>query len=75
MQADRYAIAGDACKFDDPVTNPCWSNCITSLRRNLIAATCIASMIGTFCMSIVARMPLAVAPAMVGSVCVADPSP
>ena len=48
------------------MTNPCWGNCITSLKRNLIAATCIASMLGTFCMALVARMPLAVAPAMVG---------
>ena len=48
------------------MTNPCWGNCITSLKRNLIAATCIASMLGTFCMALVARMPLDFAPEMLG---------
>jgi AGZA family xanthine/uracil permease-like MFS transporter len=36
----------------------------TDFKRNLIAATCIASMLATLMMSIFARMPLAVAPAM-----------
>ena len=55
---------GDACKFDDYVTNPEWGACVQSVKQNLIAATCIAAMITTLLMGLIARMPLAVAPAM-----------
>ena len=55
MQAERFGIAGVACKFDDPLTNPEWAACIANLKSNLIAATCIAAMLGTLIMSLVAR--------------------
>jgi xanthine/uracil/vitamin C permease (AzgA family) len=37
---------------------------VAEVRQHLIASTCIAAMISTFIMSLVARMPMAVAPAM-----------
>ncbi|KAG1679264.1 hypothetical protein FOA52_009294 [Chlamydomonas sp. UWO 241] len=62
--AERFQIMGDACKFDDPVTNPEWADCIFQLKLQLISATCIASMIGTLLMAFVANFPVAIAPAM-----------
>ncbi|KAJ9513803.1 hypothetical protein QJQ45_020878 [Haematococcus lacustris] len=58
--AGAYAGAGAACRFFDPG----FAACQARFKTNIIAATCIASMIATFIMALVARMPLAVAPAM-----------
>lgn len=55
---------GANCKFDDYATNPEWGSCVQTVKQNLIAATCIAAMIATLGMALIARMPLAVAPAM-----------
>jgi hypothetical protein len=41
-----------------------WAQCIFVLKQNLIAATCIAAMMGTLIMALVANMPVAIAPAM-----------
>uniref|UniRef100_A0A7R9VWM6 Uncharacterized protein n=1 Tax=Chlamydomonas euryale TaxID=1486919 RepID=A0A7R9VWM6_9CHLO len=62
--AERYEMMGDLCKFDDPLTNPEWAQCIQEMKSNLISATCIASAIGTFLMAFIANFPVAVAPAM-----------
>jgi len=60
----RYEKVGDSCKFDGFDINPEWHECVTEVKRNLIAATCIAGMIATMAMAVIARMPLCVAPAM-----------
>ncbi|GAX75518.1 hypothetical protein CEUSTIGMA_g2961.t1 [Chlamydomonas eustigma] len=62
--AERFAAVGEDCKFDGYGTNPEWAACISEVKQNLIAATCIAACISTIAMALVARMPLAVAPAM-----------
>ncbi len=83
--AERWAAVGADCVFDSAGTNPEWGECISNMKKSLIAATCIAAMISTLgktlnlrylchalkstacCatgMALLARMPMAVAPAM-----------
>jgi len=57
---EAYERDGDGCKFYDTG----YEACVADVRKQLIASTCIAAMISTFIMSICARMPMAVAPAM-----------
>ncbi|KAJ9505668.1 hypothetical protein QJQ45_022168, partial [Haematococcus lacustris] len=51
---------GSRCRFTDDK----FASCVMAFKNNAIASTCIVSMISTFLMAVVARMPLAVAPAM-----------
>ncbi len=60
LQPETYNLAGADCRFFDSQ----FAACQQEMKSNLIAATCIASMIATFLMAVFARMPLAVAPAM-----------
>jgi len=62
--SERYELIGGGCVFDNNLDNPEWHACIAELKANLISATCIASAIGTIGMSLIANMPVAVAPAM-----------
>eukprot|EP00798_Chlamydomonas_sp_ICE-L_P022192 gene22192-29252_t len=57
---ENYARDGENCRFYDPG----FASCLVDFRKSLISATCIAAMIGTMGMALIARMPLAVAPAM-----------
>lgn len=47
MQPEEYQLKGEFCKYDDYNTNPEWGMCVTKMRQDLIAATCIAAMIAT----------------------------
>ncbi|KAF5831672.1 xanthine/uracil/vitamin C permease-like protein [Dunaliella salina] len=55
-----FESAGEGCKFFDPG----YLACVADVRKQLISSTCIAAMISTFIMSLCARMPMALAPAM-----------
>ncbi|KAK1285281.1 Adenine/guanine permease AZG1 [Acorus calamus] len=51
-----------SCKF--PPVNPGYSACLDRVRRDLIVATVVASLLGSFIMGAFANLPLALAPAM-----------
>uniref|UniRef100_A0A7S3QU41 Xanthine/uracil/vitamin C permease n=1 Tax=Dunaliella tertiolecta TaxID=3047 RepID=A0A7S3QU41_DUNTE len=59
--AESYEMFGDTCRFR---VDSGYESCLHGLKIDLIAATCISSMIATLLMSLIARMPIAVAPAM-----------
>ncbi|KAK1264668.1 Adenine/guanine permease AZG1 [Acorus gramineus] len=52
----------ESCKF--PPVNPGYSACLDRVRRDLIVATVVASLLGSFIMGAFANLPLALAPAM-----------
>jgi adenine/guanine/hypoxanthine permease len=52
-----------SCKFP-PNVDPGYALCVTSARRDLIAATAIASLVGSFIMGVFANLPLGLAPGM-----------
>ncbi|KAK1312184.1 Adenine/guanine permease AZG1 [Acorus calamus] len=52
----------ESCKF--PPVNPGYSACLDRVRRDLIVATVVASLLGSFVMGAFANLPLALAPAM-----------
>lgn len=60
LQPANWAKDGPFCRFYDPG----YQDCQRQFKNNVIASTCIASMLGTLIMALIARMPLAVAPAM-----------
>lgn len=52
-----------SCKFP-PNVDPGYVSCVTGARRDLIAATAIASLVGSFIMGVFANLPLGLAPGM-----------
>ena len=60
---NRHIILPDeSCKFD-PV-NPGYTSCLATIRKDLIIATIVSSLIGCFVMGIFANLPFALAPGM-----------
>ncbi|KAJ3682893.1 hypothetical protein LUZ60_013120 [Juncus effusus] len=51
------------CKYP-PLIDPGYTSCLSHARRDLIAATAIASLIGSFIMGLLANLPLGLAPGM-----------
>ncbi|XP_023549830.1 adenine/guanine permease AZG1-like [Cucurbita pepo subsp. pepo] len=58
----RVIQPDESCKFD-PV-NPGYAGCLDRVRRDLIVATIVSSLIGSVIMGVFANLPLALAPGM-----------
>ncbi|KAJ8476394.1 hypothetical protein OPV22_020121 [Ensete ventricosum] len=53
--------AGPGCKFD---ANPGYQSCLSRTKNDLVIATAVAAMVGSFAMGSFANLPLALAPGM-----------
>ncbi|KAH7548272.1 hypothetical protein ACOSQ2_032681 [Xanthoceras sorbifolium] len=58
----RVVVPDESCKFN-PV-NPGYSSCLEKIRKDLIAATVVSSLVGCVIMGAFANLPLALAPGM-----------
>ncbi|URE45689.1 Permease family [Musa troglodytarum] len=54
-------LPGPECKFDG---NPGYQRCLSRTKNDLVVATAVAAMVGSFAMGSLANLPLALAPGM-----------